>query len=453
MKLLILPLPSRPLLVRTGHKLSKIINLAGDDEFVRLLMPEDVVAGNKSQKTALEHAVVVAAIEALRDKGYDLNPYSLADELQVSHTRIVTNGEIMELLALERGEPQSVIAAEYDQLLKKMATLEETIKSLQAQELATESLKSSERLERPEKPSNQKKELAKLKAENAQLCEKLDTETKQNNILSEMVKSLESANQVIAMSIQDAWQQGYHAATLDFHRADNLVPLDESMGVTPSPRAVSDVLLDDLMEEIELLQVPEEEPSADQASSGGYEIPDYMKTGIFEELAEGDEKDSGELDGKPKSFSQDELRDLWQYRFGKSSEENFEAKESEANKGAAAASHKFVGGKHPTQENLSPMPRIVPPEIRRSCKLLGLRPEELTRQAVFDAWKHEMAKPGVHPDTGGDTEMAMYLNTAKDVLVAYLEAQAPKLGKVFGSGTSRDTKEHSKVKPEPKNKK
>ncbi len=77
-------------------------------------------------------------------------------------------------------------------------------------------------------------------------------------------------------------------------------------------------------------------------------------------------------------------------------------------------------------------PRIVPPEIRKSCLILGLRPEEISYEAVQDAWKKAIALPGVHPDQGGDTELAVYLNTAKDTLVQWLEAQAPKLGKKFG---------------------
>ncbi len=122
-----------------------------------------------------------------------------------------------------------------------------------------------------------------------------------------------------------------------------------------------------------------------------------------------------------------------------------ESTEGEA--GPKSGLNKFVGGKH-TQDNTAAaaqnMPRNVSPDIRKACKMLGLRPEELSKPAVIEAWKREMAKPGVHPDTGGDTEMAMYLNNAKDTLVRYLEAQAPKLGKVFGAKAS----DHGKDKGE-----
>ncbi len=95
---------------------------------------------------------------------------------------------------------------------------------------------------------------------------------------------------------------------------------------------------------------------------------------------------------------------------------------------------KFVGGKAPKDPKKSSfVVRSIPPEIRKASLILGLRPEELTNQAVLDAWKKQIASPGVHPDLGGDTEAAVYLNTAKDTLIRWIDAQAPKLGKKFGS--------------------
>lgn len=76
--------------------------------------------------------------------------------------------------------------------------------------------------------------------------------------------------------------------------------------------------------------------------------------------------------------------------------------------------------------------RSVPPEIRKNCMILGVRPEDLTVKTVIEAWKAQITAPGVHPDQGGDHETALYLNIAKETLVKYIEAQAPKLGKKFG---------------------
>lgn len=96
--------------------------------------------------------------------------------------------------------------------------------------------------------------------------------------------------------------------------------------------------------------------------------------------------------------------------------------------------NKFVGGAKAGQE---PVPqqvfvKSIPPEIRKACMILGIKPEEATQRAVIVAWKEQIASPGVHPDLGGDTEAAVFLNTAKDTLVRWLDAQAPKLGKKFG---------------------
>lgn len=118
------------------------------------------------------------------------------------------------------------------------------------------------------------------------------------------------------------------------------------------------------------------------------------------------------------------------------------------------ARNKFVGGKgassaaphahnaHATGETAVPppaasgtgTPRVppVPNDIRKHCMILGVRPEDLTVKVVLEAWKAQYAVPGVHPDQGGDTETAVYLNLAKDTLIKYIETQAPKLGKKFG---------------------
>jgi hypothetical protein len=105
---------------------------------------------------------------------------------------------------------------------------------------------------------------------------------------------------------------------------------------------------------------------------------------------------------------------------------------------------KFVGSKHatsPSNSGIMPALRVFPPEIRKACRLLGLNPEDVTtRQIVTEAWKKEMSKPGVHPDTGGDTEMAIYLNTAKDALMRWVDDQTPKLGKKFGAQTPKQHK-------------
>ncbi len=136
---------------------------------------------------------------------------------------------------------------------------------------------------------------------------------------------------------------------------------------------------------------------------------------------------------KTTTLTEDELSDLLKHRFGKSAEEPVEKKEDEAAKKAAGT--RFVGG-HRAQQEPPPqgfVVRTVPPDIRKACLVLGLRPEEITMETVHKAWKTEMTRE--HPDKGGDNEIAVYLNTAKDTLYRWLEAQAPKLGKKFGTST------------------
>jgi hypothetical protein len=97
------------------------------------------------------------------------------------------------------------------------------------------------------------------------------------------------------------------------------------------------------------------------------------------------------------------------------------------------AKSKFLGGKAssaaaPTPT--TPYVKVIPPDIRKACLILGVRQEDLTTAAVVEAWKRQIVD--VHPDKGGDTETAIILNTAKDSLVHWIEAQAPKLGNKFG---------------------
>lgn len=174
--------------------------------------------------------------------------------------------------------------------------------------------------------------------------------------------------------------------------------------------------------------------------------------------------------------SDDELRDLIKNRIRQAKEVVAEAPPGAAAKdeGKGGLGSKFIGGKTrpkpgetgqapaeapisspgqsaaPPQGSAPPPPpsqpaagqsagvpgfvRQVPPEIRKACMLLGVRPEEMTIESVTEAWKRQITSPGVHPDQGGDTESAIYLNTAKDTVLRWLYDQAPKLGKKWGPG-------------------
>ncbi|HEY9784983.1 MAG TPA: hypothetical protein V6D17_06230, partial [Candidatus Obscuribacterales bacterium] len=206
----------------------------------------------------------------------------------------------------------------------------------------------------------------------------------------------------------------------------------------------------------------EEQPEEEWEDDGGFDLEsedifegfdDYSNLQDIEIL-----KDV-ELGPEGKPANDDELRDLIKNRIKQAREAIPDTPreaisqgvgEGEAAKGIRS---KFVGSKAQAgktgAEGAAPGPgagagaapagggfvsRNIPPEIRKACLILGVRPEEMTSQSVYDAWKKQIASPGVHPDLGGDHESAIYLNTAKDTLLRWLETSGPKLGKKFGSG-------------------
>lgn len=85
------------------------------------------------------------------------------------------------------------------------------------------------------------------------------------------------------------------------------------------------------------------------------------------------------------------------------------------------------------------------PEIRNACMLLGVRADELSLDSVLKAWKQQITAPGVHPEQGGNRESAIYINSAKDTLIRWLE------GYPGGAGPdSGDPRQPSGVPRKPK---
>ncbi len=168
------------------------------------------------------------------------------------------------------------------------------------------------------------------------------------------------------------------------------------------------------------------------------------------EKKQSDKKEADKKESQEKSLvSGDELRNLIQSHIKNAAEQMADAhsigtgKEFEVWLNNPSRS-KFIGSTKNQEANSNNeentntsnagtfKPKVVPPEVRKSCLILGVRMDNITYEVVQDAWKKAIAAPGVHPDQGGDTELAVYLNTAKDVLMRWLDAQAPKLGKKFG---------------------
>lgn len=450
----------------------------------------------------------------------------LIDHLQRENARLTSGSE-----SVLTAEELSVLREHIENLTAQNAQLNEQTRQLinERAELAAHQLEITEQL----RDLQEQHKNAPTQGLDADVVAKLESEKSK---LKDTVAALESANQLLATSLQETYQQGYQAAKLEFAREHfaqmaaqeaahqaaqeaeihasgmnyvehseedyQSVPDYMNSGLfddSPEPyaegtqEAINDyspgpqighenqsylpdgVNQEETVDKLEMLEqqarlaaaaaqeqlqqqvqrqqqsyggIPQTEegpyipegafgdPSAVQGFDGGYSP--FAKVDV-EAYGFADVPSDGEK--TTTAYSADELRDLVQHHLHQE-----EPAAPEGGQKTQQGLKKFVGGSRNTQEVALPsMPRNVPPDIRKACLLLGLKPEELNRQNVFNAWKREMAKPGVHPDTGGDTEMATYLNTAKDRLVRFLEETAPKLGKKFGT-KENPTKEHNKPK-------
>ncbi|MBX9667905.1 MAG: hypothetical protein K2X93_09820 [Candidatus Obscuribacterales bacterium] len=217
------------------------------------------------------------------------------------------------------------------------------------------------------------------------------------------------------------------------------------------------------------------------------ELIDIDKLDIFESLEEleelgtidvlGDpinlpdfESDANGRDESAEPASDDQLRDLIKSRISQAQEhkEDQDVRTPPAPEGAEddptksskpfPSLKKFVGQKGqdapppPVTASSTSTPSVAakhtPPEIRKACMILGIRPEDLTKESVHKEWKKQITS--VHPDLGGDTDSAVFLNTAKDTLLRWLDQNTPKLGEKFGSGQGGSTRFTGKNKPNDK---
>lgn len=234
----------------------------------------------------------------------------------------------------------------------------------------------------------------------------------------------------------------------------------------------------DAQPQFEYAQEPhlEQPPQFQSAGEPEAEI-DFDQMDIFEDIEELERLGKIELpddiipiDHSAKSTpSEAELRNLVQHKIQHQQEHTTgevprlvgkaataEAGPAQADPAGAKGINKFVGqrGAHATTEaaqsatNL-PVVRSFPTEVRKACQILGLAPETLTKQIILDAWKKAITAPGVHPDQGGDTEIATAINLAKPTLLKFLDDSAPKLGKKFGAQASGSTSRFAgKKKPD-----
>ncbi|MBI4532941.1 MAG: hypothetical protein HY711_03255, partial [Candidatus Melainabacteria bacterium] len=333
-------------------------------------------------------------------------PYTVADEAQIPRITLLRNKTLMDLVAQEK-HGASVTA---DETIRQLEELEE--------------------------------------------C---------NRALEERIAELELEKVSFLKDKQDAWQQGYEAGLREGLAQGSDIEVGEAIDLTDTVDETcvfdtSDLVAQDFsadtVDELELpldgLESVLEECVEEGQSAGDSALLDYQNTDDpdveMEEPLSDEQMAAGQV--AQTEFNQEELRDLLKYRFGRSSEVQQAPQEVEVAKPLAGS--KFVGGKRATEEQppREVAVRNVPPNVRKACLVLGLRPEELTRELVHKAWKKEMTNPGTHPDIGGETEIAIYINTARDTLYRWLDAQAPKLGKKFGTATREMSKVPDKPLPE-----
>jgi hypothetical protein len=80
-------------------------------------MPED-------KDSKIDKETILKAIRSLKDRGWDINPYTVADELNLSRSAIYRNAEAMQLIVQDRqGTFGMDIAASLD-LARKIQELE-----------------------------------------------------------------------------------------------------------------------------------------------------------------------------------------------------------------------------------------------------------------------------------------------------------------------------------------
>jgi len=246
----------------------------------------------------------------------------------------------------------------------------------------------------------------------------------------------------------------FSEAGMDFTgSSDSLTPLPpEAYQSAPSPidsPPSGSELPEDQIPDFDQLDIFEDIEELEQL--GKIEVPEDLLADVPIDEVQRQKAQAAMGETPNQEPSGEELRELLRNRIKQASEQAVEqqvrtppAPGSEEGKAASGLTKKFVGGKaqHNEQPSTSqsgmPAMRAVPPEIRKHCQILGIREEGLTREIVMEAWKKEITSPGVHPDQGGDTELAVYLNTAKDALLRFIEDSGPKLGKKFGAQSSKE---------------
>lgn len=409
--------------------------------------------------------VIRQAIAALKARGFDVNAYSVAVEARLPRWFIANNTTLMHLVAEARGVPAAngngdANAAELMQKVQKLtkeldeSTWENTVLRRYFQESKNENQALRDEINRAQQELARRQQDGQNSANQVQMAWQQGYIAGQQSVLSEPGRSPANASAPqeapgTAYGAPEAPAQGNYEWRNTSEHVTAYVA-DAPLHIA-DPEVLADPFTAKLLDALQKDELIADEGATDSTAA----TADMVDTPSPQHAAPGEAEPSGFQDDDRSAvhsqrdlidarmldtdsditdrFTAEDLHSLFQNRYVRHDEPPDTLRTTTVD--APQQAKKFVGGKHAsssTTEALPAVPRSVPPEIRKACKLLGVVPEEVTRATVMEAWKHEMAKPGVHPDTGGDTEMAIYLNTAKDTLLRWIENQTPKLGKKFG---------------------
>lgn len=396
---------------------------------------------DKASHKRMDRLTVQSAISALQQRGEPVTLDTVATEARLQISAIYRDPELLEMISeaggvverrgitLEQAKKRiSELEVENRDLLEKLAIVEEEI--LQLSRTSQEAWQSGYE--------------AALK-ELDRLSKSSEETLSQDNMLGdiagqEQVDFNPELSGVFADSIDDG---------VTFHSYEDTENALRSLSMGPE---LSNFLLSAAQENAsqDFSDQNIEQSQAHPGYSGGFDpfqndehLTCYQNSTVEGEFdSEGQQADEfGEEDG---SVSENDLRNLVQQRNERRQEQEEAAREAarevDASKGLASKVFQKASGEETTSNFVV---RSVPPDIRKSCMILGIKVEDLSFEKVHNAWRQEITKPGVHPDHGGDPEIAVFLNTAKDTLFQWLDTQAPKLGKTFGKLSKDSPKKKS----------
>ncbi len=166
-------------------------------------------------KTKIETAKVREAIESLKSKDWDLNPYTVADELEIDRDELVRNAEAMAVIIEARGNDCTFTDPQETET-KKILDLEKTLEELEkennnlAQKIAE--MEEGGALPPPEDINNQvmqllqsesQDEIKQLEEELSQAYSQVENKQEEVTELTRTVSGLEKVNEALNQRLRE----------------------------------------------------------------------------------------------------------------------------------------------------------------------------------------------------------------------------------------------------------